>query len=78
MYRISLVPLDGSTFGEQALPLAVNIARRCEAHCTWSMCFRPWATCSSRATCSPTTRSKLTCKISSCITCTGSPRSCGN
>jgi len=31
MYRSLLVPLDGSTFGEQALPLAVSIARRCEA-----------------------------------------------
>src|SRR5947208_7714784 len=31
MVRTILVPLDGSAFGEQALPLAVNIARRCEA-----------------------------------------------
>src|SRR5262249_51840495 len=28
MYRSVLVPLDGSTFGEQALPLALSIARR--------------------------------------------------
>src|SRR5690348_12467873 len=28
MFRSILVPLDGSTFGEQALPLALNIARR--------------------------------------------------
>jgi nucleotide-binding universal stress UspA family protein len=28
MYRTLLVPLDGSTFGEQALPLALNIARK--------------------------------------------------
>jgi nucleotide-binding universal stress UspA family protein len=28
MYRCILVPLDGSTFGEHALPLAVSLARR--------------------------------------------------
>ncbi len=28
MYRSLLVPLDGSSFGEQALPLALSIARR--------------------------------------------------
>ena len=28
MFRSVLVPLDGSTFGEQALPLAMSIARR--------------------------------------------------
>jgi nucleotide-binding universal stress UspA family protein len=32
MYRSILVPLDGSPFGEQALPLAVGIARRSAAH----------------------------------------------
>ena len=31
MYRSVLVPLDGSTFGEQALPLAQSIARRAGA-----------------------------------------------
>src|SRR3712207_6268837 len=31
MYRSILVPLDGSTFGEHALPLAVSIARRAGA-----------------------------------------------
>jgi nucleotide-binding universal stress UspA family protein len=31
MYRSVLVPLDGSPFGEHALPLAVQIAQRCEA-----------------------------------------------
>jgi nucleotide-binding universal stress UspA family protein len=31
MYRSVLVPLDGSPFGEQALPLAVSIARRAKA-----------------------------------------------
>lgn len=31
MYRSILVPLDGSTFAEHALPLAVNIARRAKA-----------------------------------------------
>ena len=31
MYRKLLVPLDGSTFGEHALPLALSIARRAEA-----------------------------------------------
>jgi nucleotide-binding universal stress UspA family protein len=31
MYRSILVPLDGSSFGEQALPLAVSIARRAGA-----------------------------------------------
>jgi len=31
MYRAILVPLDGSAFGEQALPLAISIARRAGA-----------------------------------------------
>jgi nucleotide-binding universal stress UspA family protein len=31
MYQSILVPLDGSSFGEQALPLALSIARRCGA-----------------------------------------------
>jgi nucleotide-binding universal stress UspA family protein len=31
MYRTLLVPLDASPFGEQALPLALSIARRAEA-----------------------------------------------
>lgn len=31
MYRSLLVPLDGSTFGEHALPLALSIARRAGA-----------------------------------------------
>jgi nucleotide-binding universal stress UspA family protein len=31
MYRSLLVPLDGSTFGEQALPFALSIARRAGA-----------------------------------------------
>jgi nucleotide-binding universal stress UspA family protein len=31
MYRSLLVPLDGSTFGEHALPLALSIARRAKA-----------------------------------------------
>jgi nucleotide-binding universal stress UspA family protein len=31
MYRSVLVPLDGSTFGEHALPLAAGIARRAKA-----------------------------------------------
>src|SRR5262249_29599904 len=31
MYRSVLVPLDGSTLGEQALPLALSIARRAGA-----------------------------------------------
>jgi len=31
MYRTILVPLDGSPFGEAALPLAFNLARRAEA-----------------------------------------------
>jgi nucleotide-binding universal stress UspA family protein len=31
MYRTILVPLDGSAFGEQALPVALGIARRAGA-----------------------------------------------
>ena len=31
MYRTILVPLDGSVFGEHALPLALGIARRSSA-----------------------------------------------
>jgi nucleotide-binding universal stress UspA family protein len=31
MYRKIMVPLDGSAFGEQALPLALALARRCDA-----------------------------------------------
>ena len=34
MYRSILVPLDGSTFGEHALPLAASIARRAGARLT--------------------------------------------
>ena len=30
-FRSLLVPLDGSAFGEHALPLALGIARRCGA-----------------------------------------------
>jgi hypothetical protein len=32
MYRTILVPLDGSEFGEQALPLALGIARQGDGH----------------------------------------------
>lgn len=32
MIRTILVPLDGSAFGEQALPLALSLARRAKAH----------------------------------------------
>jgi nucleotide-binding universal stress UspA family protein len=32
MYRSILVPLDGSPFGEHALPLALSLARRAGAH----------------------------------------------
>jgi nucleotide-binding universal stress UspA family protein len=31
MYRTILVPLDGSAFGEHALPFALTIARRSDA-----------------------------------------------
>jgi nucleotide-binding universal stress UspA family protein len=31
MFRSLLVPLDGSSFGEHAVPLAVSVARRCGA-----------------------------------------------
>ena len=31
MIRSILVPLDGSTFGEHALPLAMSMARKLEA-----------------------------------------------
>src|SRR4051812_31023159 len=31
MYRSLLVPLDGSPFGEHALPLALTLAKRCGA-----------------------------------------------
>src|SRR5262245_49967885 len=31
MYASILVPLDGSSFGEHALPLAINIARRSDS-----------------------------------------------
>src|SRR3954447_6542520 len=31
MFRSILVPLDGTRFGEQALPLAAELARRCDA-----------------------------------------------
>jgi nucleotide-binding universal stress UspA family protein len=41
MYRSVLVPLDGSKFGEQALPLAVHIARRCEARLELINVFAP-------------------------------------
>src|SRR5436309_1239596 len=41
MVRTIVVPLDGSAFGEQALPLAVNIARRCEARLQLVNVFSP-------------------------------------
>src|SRR5689334_13590803 len=31
MFRSILVPLDGTKFGEHALPLAAELARRCDA-----------------------------------------------
>jgi nucleotide-binding universal stress UspA family protein len=31
MFRSVMVPLDGSSFGEHAVPLAVSVARRCKA-----------------------------------------------
>jgi nucleotide-binding universal stress UspA family protein len=31
MYHSLMVPLDGSSFGEHAVPLAVSVARRCKA-----------------------------------------------
>jgi len=44
MYQSILVPLDGSTFGEHALPLAASIARRTEARLTVAHVHEPAAT----------------------------------
>jgi nucleotide-binding universal stress UspA family protein len=41
MYRSLLVPLDGSKFGEQALPYAAHLARRSEAHLHLVNVFSP-------------------------------------
>jgi len=41
MYGSILVPLDGSEFGEQALPLAAQIAHRCGARLLLSNVFSP-------------------------------------
>ena len=38
MYRSLLVPLDGSAYAEQALPLALSIARRAAPRSTWCPC----------------------------------------
>lgn len=42
MYRTILVPLDGSSFGEAALPLALNIARRAEGVLELLYVHPPW------------------------------------
>jgi nucleotide-binding universal stress UspA family protein len=44
MYQSILVPLDGSTFGEHALPWAATIARRAEARLTLAHVHEPMAT----------------------------------
>jgi nucleotide-binding universal stress UspA family protein len=44
MYRSILVPLDGSTFGEHALPLAASIVRRAGARLTLAHVHEPMAT----------------------------------
>jgi nucleotide-binding universal stress UspA family protein len=44
MYRSILVPLDGSNFGEHALPLAATIARRAGARLTLALVHEPAAT----------------------------------
>lgn len=41
MYRTIMVPLDGSSFGEYALPLALGIARRAEARIELVHACRP-------------------------------------
>src|SRR5689334_15520027 len=41
MYRSLLVPLDGSSFSEHALPLAAHIARRCDARLSLVNVFAP-------------------------------------
>ncbi len=41
MFRTILVPLDGSTFGEQALPWALSIARRAQANVQLLHVHRP-------------------------------------
>lgn len=44
MYRSILVPVDGSAFGEHALPLAATIARRAGARLTLAHVHEPTAT----------------------------------
>jgi nucleotide-binding universal stress UspA family protein len=44
MYRSILVPLDGSTFGEHAVPWAASIARRAGAKLTLAHVHEPMAT----------------------------------
>ncbi len=41
MLRNILVPLDGSTFGEHAIPLALSLARRAQARVHLSLVHRP-------------------------------------
>lgn len=43
MYRSIMVPLDGSSFGEQALPLALSLARRAKARVELIHVYRPIA-----------------------------------
>lgn len=55
MYRSLLVPLDGSSFGEQALPLALTLARRAGAGVVLSHVHQPVT--------SPYTGSELVCDL---------------
>src|SRR5947209_15841020 len=41
MYRTILVPLDGSKLAEQALPLAVSIAKRAHANLRFARVHQP-------------------------------------
>ena len=56
MFRTILTPLDGSTFGEHALPLALGIARRSGAACGCFTSFSPRPRSTRKARCSSTIR----------------------
>ena len=72
MYHSVLVPLDGSTFGEHALPLALSIARRAGATLNVVRVHVPLTPMYADSIAPGTTRWKSKCWSKSVPTSTGS------